>query len=58
MTQLLEQNEALKIDIKHLETKWQELEETNVTDHQHLQFQLETETKERENEIIKVINEL
>ena len=54
MAQILQQNEVLKVEFQSLESKWQDLENSVADDSQNLRFQLETETKERENDIRKV----
>ena len=54
-TQILHQYEALKDEFRRLETKWQEVETTSADDSQNLRSQLELETRERENDIKKVM---
>ena len=41
-------------DFRTLESKWQDLKDSVEDDNQNLRFQLETEIKERENDIKKV----
>ena len=54
MTQILHENEAVRADFRTLESKWRDLEDSVEDDNQSLRFQLETEMKERENDIKKV----
>lgn len=53
-SQLLQQFEALKTDMRDLDENWRELENKTGDEQQNLQFQLGKETKERENDIQNV----
>ena len=44
----------MRADFRTLESKWRDLEDSVEDDNQSLRFQLETEMKERENDIKKV----
>ena len=44
----------MRADFRILESKWRDLEDSVEDDNQNLRFQLETEIKERENDIKKV----
>ena len=54
LAQILHENEAMRADFRILESKWRDLEDSVEDDIQNLRFQLETEIKERENDIKKV----
>ena len=54
MTQILHGNEAMRADLRTLESKWRDLEDSVEDDNQNIRFQLETEIKQRENDIKKV----
>ena len=44
----------MRADLRTLESKWRDLEDSVEDDNQNIRFQLETEIKQRENDIKKV----